>query len=34
MLDLWAERLTDDKLVDTFEDLGIRLFKKPVISTR
>ena len=34
MLDLWAERLTDDKLIDTFEDLGIRLFKKPVISTR
>jgi CRISPR/Cas system-associated exonuclease Cas4 (RecB family) len=34
MLDLWAERLTDDKLVDTFDDLGIRLFKKPIISTR
>jgi CRISPR/Cas system-associated exonuclease Cas4 (RecB family) len=34
MLDLWAERLTDDKLINTFDDLGIRLFKKPIISTR
>ena len=34
MIDLWSERLTDDKLVDTFEDLGVRLFKKPIISTR
>lgn len=34
LIDFWVERLTDDKLVDTFEDLGIHLYKKPVISTR
>ena len=34
MVDIWAVALADDKLIATFEDLGIRLFKKPVISTR
>jgi hypothetical protein len=34
MIDLWSERLTDDKLIDTFEDLGLRVFKKAIISTR
>jgi hypothetical protein len=34
MIDLWSERLTDDKLIDTFEALGLRVFKKAIISTR
>jgi len=34
MIDLWSERLTDDKLIETFTDLGLRVFKKTIISTR
>lgn len=34
MIDFWAERLDDEKLAATFADLGLRVFKKPIVSTR
>jgi hypothetical protein len=34
LIDLWSERMRDEQLVETFADLGLRVFKKPIISTR